>query len=170
MDIALKSISRTLGRSLAGVAILAMASAAAWSQPTSYRLLCTNHGANWNEPIGDREGHTLQVGDATCSVQGGSMDGAVVTQQVLWEYDKGVGTLVSSHSIYRKPGAVLVVVGRRGTLNLQMTEGRVSGWTASGAGVFGMAAGGAASLEKKNANWTARPTGNRTYVIEVTVE
>jgi hypothetical protein len=33
-----------------------------------------------------------------------------------------------------------------------------------------MATGAAASLEKKNANWTARPTGNRTYIVEVSVD
>jgi hypothetical protein len=142
----------------------------AWAQANSYRLLCTSHGSNWNEPLGDREGHNLQVADATCGVQGGVMDGAVVTQQVLWEWDKGVATLVSSQSIYRKPGATLVGVGRNGKLNLQTTEGRVTGWTGSGVLTFGLATGSAAALEKKNATWTGRPTGNRTYVLEFVVE
>jgi hypothetical protein len=98
------------------------------------------------------------------------MDGAVTTQQSVWEFDKGVGTLVSSHSVARKPGAMLASVARTGKLSLQLTEGRVTGWTASGTLGVAMAAGSAAGLEKKSASWTARSTGNRTYVIEVAFE
>ena len=98
------------------------------------------------------------------------MDGAVATQQVIWEYDKGVGTLVSSHSVSRKPGAMLISVSRSGKLTLQMTDGRVTGWTANGTLSYALATGSAAGLDKKNANWSARPTGNRTYVLEITVE
>jgi hypothetical protein len=160
----------TFGGGLLLVAALTTSVPTAWAQAISYRAVCTNHGANWNEPVGDRDGHSLQVGDATCAIQGGPMDGAVATQQVLWEYDKGVGTLLSSHSVARRPGSMAVTVGRSGKLNLQMTDGRVTGWTASGTLSYVSATGSAAGLEKKNANWTSRPTGNRTYVIEIVVE
>jgi hypothetical protein len=127
MHVTRDPVKLALRRVLAAAAVLMIASPPVLSQSTPYRLSCTTHGVNWNEPVGDREGHTLQVGDATCAVQGGPMDGAVMTQQVVWEYDKGVGTLVFSQSVYRKPGAMLVAVGRGGKLTLQMTEGRVTG-------------------------------------------
>ena len=170
MRTAREPITLAFGRGLAVASVLVIASADTWSQPLSFRALYTNHGANWNEPVGDRDGHSLQIGDATCSVQGGPMDGAVATQQVVWEYDKGIGTLLSSHSVYRKPGAMLVGIARSGTVNLQMAEGRVTGWNASGTLVFATATGSASNLEKKVGNWTARPTGNRAYVIEIKVD
>jgi hypothetical protein len=152
------------------IAVILAAAGPATAQPVTYRLLCTNSGTNWAEPVGDREAHSLQVGDATCVVQGGPMDGAVTTQQVIWEYDKGVGTLLSSQAVTRKPGAMAVGIGRAGKLTLQMTDGRVTGWSGNGTFTFAMATGGAASLDKKNASWTGRPTGNRTYVLEITTE
>lgn len=152
------------------IAALLAAVGPATAQPVTYRLLCTNVGTNWAEPVGDRDGHSLQVGDAACVVQGGPLDGAVTTQQVVWEYDKGVGTLLSSQAISRKPGAMAVSVGRAGKLTLQMSDGRVTGWTGNGSFTYAMATGAAASLDKKNATWTGRPTGNRTYLLEITTE
>jgi len=161
--------SHTFVGGLIVVAALAVSDSAE-AQPISYRITCTNYGPNSNEPLGDRDGHSVQVGDATCIVQGGPMDGAVGTQQVIWEYDKGVGTLLSAHTVFRRPGAMLISVGRTGKLNLQMADGRVTGWTASGVLSYPMATGPAAVLDKKSATWTGRPTGNRTFVIEFTVE
>ena len=139
----------------------------AQAQAITYRVLCNNHGANWAEPVGDRDGHTLQLAEGTCVVQGGPLDGAVLSQQTIWEYDKGVGTMLSSHGINRKPGAMGAYINTTGTLTFQMTDGRVTGWTASGKGRSTMASGTASSLAGKAYSWTARPTGPRTYVIDV---
>lgn len=165
-----KLLGRALCPTVIAVSTLGMATPAAWSQPVTYRVLCTNYGAGWSEPIGDREGHSLQVAEASCTMQGGPMDGAVGTQQVVWEFDKGVGTFLSAHTVYRKPGAMAVTVGRSGRIQLQFTDGRLTGWTGNGAAVFSMATGSASALEKRTASWTGRPTGNRTYVLEFTVD
>jgi hypothetical protein len=137
---------------------------------TSARVTCNNIGGSAPEPVGDRDGHTLQVAEASCTVQGGPLDGAVLTQNTLWEYDKGVGNMISSHGVYRKPGAMAIYVNSAGTINLVMTEGKVTGWTASGKGRYAMASGSAVSLSGKTYSWTARPTGPRSYVVEATYD
>ena len=136
----------------------------------SARAICNNIGGSAPEPVGDRDGHTLQVAEASCTVQGGPLDGAVLTQNTLWEYDKGVGNMLSSHGVYRKPGAMATYVNSAGTINLVMADGKVTGWTAAGKGRYAMASGSAGSLNGKTYSWTARPTGPRSYVVEATFD
>lgn len=142
----------------------------AHAQAITSKSTCIGHGANWAEPVGDRDGHRLQVSEATCLVEGGPLDGAVVTQHTIWEIDKGTGTMLSSHGVNRKPGAMTAYANISGTLSFQMTDGRVTGWTASGKGRNMMATGSASSVAGKTYNWTARPTGPRTYVVELVYE
>jgi hypothetical protein len=61
-------------------------------------------------------------------------------------------------------------VNSAGTINLVMTDGKMTGWTASGKGRYAMASGSAASLNGKTYSWTARPTGPRSYVVEATYD
>jgi len=159
-----------LTKSAVVAAAVLMATPATWAQTNTFRMLCMTHGASWIEPVGDHERHGLQDGQATCTVQGGPLDGATVTQKVLWEYRSGVGTLHASHSVYRKPGAMAVGVSRQGTLNFQFTDGRVTGWSSQGSVAFPMVAGSAAPLANKTAQWTGQPTGPHTYTMEFTVE
>lgn len=142
----------------------------AMAQSGSGRAVCNTHGPNWVEPVGDRDGHAVLVSEGNCVIQGGLLDGTVQTQQTIWEYDKGVGTMLSSHGVSRKPGAMAVFVNASGTQTLQMTDGRVTGWTATGKGKTPMASGAAASLAGKTYSWTARATGPRTYVVDVVYE
>lgn len=140
------------------------------AQAVAVRVLCTNHGPNVIEPIVDREGQSLQAAEATCVVQGGPMDGAVETQHNLWHYDKGTGSLLSGHAVARKPGALSAAVISQGSLAFRMADGKVTGWTASGKGRMTLATGAAASLAGKSFDWSANPTGPRSYVIQVTFE
>ena len=160
------SVLPRIGLALFGAAVCA-AQAHAQAQPLTYRLACNNHGPNWAEPVGDREGHTVQVAEGNCVVQGGPLDGAVLVQQSIWEFDKGTGTMLSSHGVNRKPGAMAAYTNTAGTLTFQMADGRITGWTASGKGRSTMASGMASALAGKTYSWTARPTGPRTYVIDV---
>ena len=134
------------------------------------RSMCHNSGAHPVEPFGDYPEHSLQVIDSSCTMEGGPLGGTVLTQQVIWEYGKNAITQLSGQGVYRKPGAIAAYVNSAGTLSLQYTDGRFTGWTALGKGRIAAAAGGAASLNGKTYSWTARPIGNRNYVIETTFD
>jgi hypothetical protein len=154
---------------VAGIAVASMlvAAAPALAQPSTSKLDCLSTGSNAPEPLGDREGHAIQVSTATCKITGGLMDGAVVTQHTVWEIDKGTFTTVSGDNVARKPGALMVSRPTTGTLTMRMEDGRPTGWTATGKGVVAIAVGGAAPLAGKAYSWSGRATGPRDYVIEV---
>ena len=134
------------------------------------RLVCINHGSTAVEPIGDGEGQSLLAAQATCQVQGGPMDGAVETQHNLWHYDKATGTLLSGHSVARKPGAISTAQILQGMLTFQMTDGRVTGWSSSGRARTTMAVGAAAPLAGRLLNWTATASGPRSYTVQLTYD
>lgn len=161
-----------LSSCLLAAAVLAAAGAPApvGAQALTVRLQCTNHGSNTVEPFGEAEGQSLLAAEATCSVHGGPMDGAVETQHNIWRYDKGVGTLLSGQSVTRKPGALSAGQVLQGALTFQMADGRVSGWTASGRARITMAAGTAAPLANRSVSWTATPTGPRSYTVLLNYE
>ncbi len=151
------------------LAALANSGAAAVEANTT-RSMCHNSGPHPVEPFGDRPEHALQVIDSSCTMEGGPLDGTVLTQQTIWEYGKDAITQLSSQGVYRKPGTIAAYVNSAGTLLLQYTDGRFTGWTASGKGRIAAAAGGASSLNGKTYSWTARAIGNRNYVIETTFD
>lgn len=144
--------------------------APATAQPSTFRVLCTTYGSNSLEPVGDREGHSIQAAEAACVTEGGALDGTVTTQNTLWEFDKGAGTMLSSHGFSRKPGAVAAYANSSGTLTFQTSEGKVTGWLATGKGRYLVATGSAAALTGKTYGWQARPTGPRTYVVDVALD
>lgn len=149
------------------VGALVVATPAAWAQTKS---TCFNEGPAAVEQVGDREGHTINVSRAVCTMEGGAFDGAVMTQHAVWEGDKAVSTMVSADGVARRPGGVLVYRLNAGTLTLTMQDGKPTGWTASGKGVYPVAGGNMAVLAGKSFTWTARSTGPRSYVIESKVD
>ncbi|HZZ22816.1 MAG TPA: hypothetical protein VFE60_09685 [Roseiarcus sp.] len=54
-----------------------------------------------------------------------------------------------------------------GTLALTMTDGKVTGFTASGKGAEMLATGSLAALAGKPYTWTAKPSGPGQFTIEV---
>jgi hypothetical protein len=78
--------------------------------------------------------------------------------------------LVSGNGVIRKPGATVVYVQTDGKLALTMTDGKVTGWTASGKGPWAIATGSAASLAGKSATWTAKPAGPGEFTVEDKLE
>jgi hypothetical protein len=147
-------------------AMLAAASVTAQTQQP-YKLHCMSTGNNAAEPLGDREGHAVLLATATCRIEGGAQDGAIVTQHLIWEIDKGTWTLIGGENVARKPGAVSIS-RPSGTLTLRMQDGRPAGWTASGKGVVIFAAGGAAPLSGKSYSWAARSIAPGQYVNDIT--
>lgn len=73
---------------------LGVVGAASFAQaPLTFRLLCQSVGVGPQEPLGDREGHNLSVTNYSCRVEGGPLDGGLVTGNTIYEWDKinGIG-------------------------------------------------------------------------------
>ena len=147
---------------------LVLAAGAAGAQ--SWKINCTNTGASAPEPLGDREKHSLMVKLATCIEVGGPMDGAVVTQGVIWEHDAAGSKALSGDSVARKPGATAAYRVTEGTLAWVMREGKIAGWTAAGKAMYTLAVGTGAQYAGKSFSWKSWPTGPNTYVTEMTLD
>lgn len=147
---------------------LVLAAGAAGAQ--TWKINCTSSGGNAPEPLGDREKHSIMVLTATCIEVGGPMDGAVVTQGVIWEYDANGSKVLSGDSVARKPGATTAYRVTEGTLAWVMRDGKPAGWTAVGKAVYTLAVGTGIERAGKSFSWTSRPTGPRTYVTEMTID
>ncbi len=148
------------------VIALSLTSGLALAQAAAFQSNCTFHGWLARDPIGDREGHGLQVSAATCAVTGGVLDGTVETHHAIYEHDKGAASQHAADSVFRKPGARAVARMTSGTLEIVMKDGKPAGWTASGKGVWAMATGTAAPLAGKTFTYAARSTGPLSYVLE----
>ena len=111
------------------------------------------------ESIGDRDSHAIQVTRVNCRTDGGPLEGGLALMTNIWEYDQGTGILLSGDGLVRKPGAMVAFRYTAGTISLTMKDGAVTGWTASGKGVYTMATGSAVALAGKTFSWSGRPTG-----------
>jgi hypothetical protein len=153
-----------------GFAALALALGSGLAVAQTATSTCMSFGPNVPEPIGDREAHAIQVAAASCTTEGGPLDGAVMTQNTIWEIDKGTMNILSADGVSRKPGTVAAYRVTAGTLNWVIQDGKPVGWTAAGKGVYTLTSGSAASLAGKTFSWTGRATGPRTYVIEAKID
>jgi hypothetical protein len=134
------------------------------------KYACQNVGAFAQEPLGDREGHSISIGQFSCRVDAGPMSGGVMSGTTVWEWDKTNAVLVVGNGVVRKPGATVVYQDVDGKLALTLADGKVTGYTASGHVSFPIATGGGASLAGKSATWTSKPTGPDQFDIEDKVE
>ena len=112
---------------LSGVAAAAIAFAAfapsALAEEATAVWTCQAVGASQPEPLGDREGHSLDVGTYSCRVDGGLLSGGVATGSDMWEWDgpKAVRNLLkrrdpqtrSSCGVQRRNGKYLADHDRR---------------------------------------------------------
>jgi hypothetical protein len=153
----------------ASVSIVLMTGAGLATAQTT-KANCMNAGPNIPEPLGDREGHAVQVSAGTCLNEGGLLDGTVTTQNTIWEMDKGALNILSADGVSRKPGTTVAYRVTSGALTFVMKDGKPAGWTAAGKGTYTMATGSAAALAGKNFSWTGYATGPRSYVLETKVD
>ena len=130
------------------------------------KSICMTTGTIAPEPVGDRDGHFIQVSQSTCRIEGGPLDGGVMTQNSIWEVDKGASTLSSSSGVIRKAGGIAVYQTASGTRTVTMKDGKVVGWTATGKSNFPIGGGTVAEVAGKSFTWTARFTGPNQYVID----
>lgn len=154
-------------RLLAASALALSACAGVGTQVVERNSCTSSPGAP--EPLGT-DGRALGVASATCKTEGGPMNGGVATQHGLWEFEKGRMVLLSGDGVVRKPGSVLTYKLTSGTGTLLMKDGKPTGWTGSGTGVYTAGSGDAAMLKGKTFTWTGRATGPGTHIIESTLD
>src|SRR5947209_4494736 len=106
----------------AAIAVVAISAAApsALAQENSAAYTCQDIGAGPAEPLGDRDGHSISVGQYSCRIDSGPMSGGVVTGTGIWEWDGNKAVLLSNSGVMRKPGATVVYKDTGGNLELTM--------------------------------------------------
>ena len=127
---------------------------------------CQSFGSAPSEPIGDREGHSLSVGQVSCHVDIGPLAGGIVTSSDIWEWDGQNATQLSNTTITRKPGAFAVAHESGVKFSLTMTEGKITGWTSSGRMTYVWATGSASVLVGKSFTITAKPISTGQFTLE----
>jgi hypothetical protein len=86
----------------------------------------------------------------------------------MWEWEGPKAKELSGAGVGRKPGAALAFQDTDGTLEVTMTDGKPSGWTASGHSIVTMATGSWASLNGKKVEWTSKGTGPNVHEVDYT--
>ena len=146
------------GSAAVALAFAAFAPSAAAQENTTV-WACQDVGVSPPVPLGDREGHSISVGQYSCRAESGPLAGGVGTGTDIWEWDGPKATLLSDSGVVRKPGATLAWKGTEGKLTHTKTDGKVTGWTASGRLTNLLATGGWASMAGKSYTWTAKSVG-----------
>jgi hypothetical protein len=154
----MQKVLRISGSATAALAFAAFAPSAVAQENTTV-WACQDVGGSPPQALGDREGHSISVGQYSCRAESGPLAGGVSTGTNMWEWDGPKGTLLSDSGVVRKPGATLAWKGTGGILTLTMADGKVTGWTASGRGANLLATGGWASMAGKSYTWTAKSVG-----------
>jgi hypothetical protein len=162
-------IASSILRITIGIGFTVLA-ACANAQGMSYSLSCQSVGSNPPEPLGDREGHSISSGEISCRADGGPLAGGVMTGMTIYEWDKGNGVMLAGSGIIRKPGATSAYRISEGKIALVMTDGKVTGTTGSGKGVYTLATGTAAVLAGKSFTYSTKPTGPGQFALDVKVE
>jgi hypothetical protein len=141
----MQNFLRSCGLAAATLAFAAFAPMAiAQEKTTAYT--CQGVGTDTPEPLGDREGHSLEAGQYSCRAESGQQAGGVTTGTGIWEWDGPKAILISSSGVTRKPGATSAYKFTEGTQTLTLTDGKVTGCTGSGRGTNAVATGGWASM------------------------
>jgi hypothetical protein len=134
------------GGPIAAVVVLAAFAPSAIAQEKTTAWTCQGVGSGAPEPLGDREGHSIEVGQYSCRADSGPQAGSVGTGTDMWEWDGPKATLISSSGVARKPGSTSAWKFTEGEQTLTMTDGKVTGCTGSGRGKNVLATGGWASM------------------------
>ena len=149
------------------IVVLPASASSAAAQEIAYTFTCQDVGTDPPEALGDREGHSISINVASSHSESEPMSGAVLTGTTIWEWNGPNAVLLSSNGVIRKPGATVVYQNTGGSLALTMTEGKVTGFTASGKGDEKLATGSLAMLAGKPYTWTTKPAGPGQFTLEV---
>jgi hypothetical protein len=154
---------------VAAVAFAAIAPRAV-AEEMSFKMSCQDVGAFSPEPVGDHEGHMMSVDHYSCRMEGGPMDGALVTGGDVTDWDKATGVIALGDAVVRKPGAFAVYQDTEGTFVLTIADGKVTGATGRGKVHWVIATGAAAPLAGKTFSYTAKGTGPGQWEADATSE
>lgn len=139
------------------------------SEP-AFKGNCQNIGMTAMEPVGDRAGHNLSVSQYTCRIEGGPLDGSVMTGSSSWEWDGPNGIGRAGAGVYRKAGTVVVYDHSDAQITLNMVDGKPAGFVSTGHGHYTMGTGSAAALQGRAYSFVARSSGFNQFVLEVNQE
>ena len=167
----MQNFLRSGGSAAALLAFAAFAPSGA-AQELRNHDLCRQTGTYPPEPLGDRDGHTMSSGLDSCETVEGVTKGTIWTGYIIWEWDGPKAKELAGWGVGRKLGATQTCqdLPEKGTIELTMTDGKVTGWTASGQCVVTMGTGDFASMAGKTWYWNAKPTGPMTYENNSTIK
>jgi hypothetical protein len=165
----MKNFLRFIGLPATALALAAFAPGAMAQEVIKFSCQVVG-GSGTPEPLGDREGHNITVLTASCRSAGGVLDGALTTAQEIWEWDGTNAKMLLESGVIRKPGALATFELTEGKLALTVTDGKVTGFTASGKGRWPTATGTAASLAGKSGTFKSWPTGAGQWEADWTVD
>lgn len=151
---------------IAGLALIQMPASAQSGQ--GERLHCNAVGYNPPRPLRDEKGHAISVSEFTCRVEGGPLDGGLVTGKSIWEWHKSNAVLLSGMGVTHKPGTTLAWTQHVGKMALIKSDGKVTGFQGSGRGRATLATGAAAERKGKAYSFTFKSVGPGQYVVDVT--
>jgi hypothetical protein len=141
------------------------------AQEITFTSTCQEFGGGSPpEQLGDREAHAISVGNYSCRMDSGPLAGGVLTGTGIWEWDKTNAKMISNGGVIRKPGSGAAYQITEGKISLTLTDGKVTGSTGEGAGIYSVAVGDAAPLNGKSFSWTTKSTGPGTFQIDVKVK
>jgi hypothetical protein len=150
------------------VAAVTLAAPGATAQELHGHNICRSVGGFAPEQLGDREGHALLISRSSCQATEGPYAGGVQDETNVLEWDGPKAKELSAYGVARKPGATLAFQHTDGTVEVTMTDGKPSGWTAAGHGVVTLATGSWASLNGKTFEWTGKGTGPNVFEADYT--
>lgn len=132
---------------------------------------CAFIGHNPPEALGDRPGHSIAISEFTCIVEGGPLDGGVMSGTQIYEWDGANGVGKAGFGVLRGRGGHIVYVNTEMKNTLTITDGKVTGFVATGRGHYPVAAGVAASYLGKTYSYVAKPgPGPGRFVLETTID
>jgi hypothetical protein len=133
-------------------------------------LVCIAVGSSAPEVLDSKQGHSVADNNFACRIDGGPLDKGWATGHQVYEFfgPKGVGK--AGIGVARHPNGVAVWVNETMQNDLQLQDGKVVGFHASGKGKYSMAAGAAKELEGRTYSYVAQPTGPGQFNIEVSID
>lgn len=139
-------------------------------KPVDFKVHCLSNGNSPPEGLGDRADHSISVSEYTCRVEGGPLQGGVMTGTHIMEWDGINGVGKSGFGVTRTAGGKAVYVNTEMKSTLTMKDGKVTGFVASGRGYYPVATGVAQSVAGKTYSYVSKPSGPGQFIIETTLD
>jgi hypothetical protein len=166
----MQNLLRFCGSAPVALAFAALAPSAGAEELRNHDLCRQSRGMTPEQLSG---GHMLWESVDICETVEGATKGAIWTSYGMWEADdKGMTKDRGGYAIGRKPGSINICqdITQTGSGEPILTDGKVTGWTASGQCLITVSTGDWAALGGKTWYWTATSTGPQAYEIHSEVK